>query len=146
MNRESWISDKGRVGNDIITPFKKLLRGKLLDWQKEFCSGVDKIHWMIEQVIFHFKNWQIMSICHRRLFTTFAATISAVIGSAKATGTRRLLWCLSCCQPRGCHGGDLELIQRLKRGEMGGGPQLLAGVALITPSGSAADSTIRSCS
>lgn len=71
MNRESWISDKGRVGNDIITPFKKLLRGKLLDWQKEFCSGVDKIHWMIEQVIFHFKNWQIMSICHRRLFTTF---------------------------------------------------------------------------
>jgi hypothetical protein len=42
--------------------------------------GVNKIRWMIEQVIAHFKNWKIMSTDYRRPFRTFAATISAVAG------------------------------------------------------------------
>jgi hypothetical protein len=34
--------------------------GELLDWQKEYNAEVNKIRWMIEQVISHFKNWTIM--------------------------------------------------------------------------------------
>jgi hypothetical protein len=48
--------------------------------QKEFNSGVDRIRWMIEQVISHFKNWKIMSTDYRHPFKTFATTISAVVG------------------------------------------------------------------
>jgi hypothetical protein len=80
MNPGNWIGDKGYVGNDMITPFKKPAGGELLNWQKEFNSGVNKIRWMIEQVISHFKNWKIMSTDYRRPFETFATTISAVVG------------------------------------------------------------------
>ena len=37
---------------------------ELLDWQKEFNTEVNKIRWMIEQVISHFENWTVM---HNRL-------------------------------------------------------------------------------
>ena len=43
----------------MITPFRKPAGGELLDWQKEYNSEVNKIRWMIEQVISHFKNWTI---------------------------------------------------------------------------------------
>ena len=32
----TWSGDKGYVGNNMITPFKKPSGGDLLDWQKEF--------------------------------------------------------------------------------------------------------------
>jgi len=80
MNPENWIGDKGYVGNDMITPFKKPAGGELLDWQKEFNRAVNKIRWMIEQVISHLKNWKIMTTDYRRPFDTFATTISAVVG------------------------------------------------------------------
>ena len=32
----NWLGDKGYVGNNMITPFKKPEGGELLDWQKEF--------------------------------------------------------------------------------------------------------------
>jgi DDE superfamily endonuclease/Helix-turn-helix of DDE superfamily endonuclease len=80
LNPGNWMGDKGYVGNDMITPFKKPARGELLNWQKEFNSGVNKIRWMIEQVISHFKNWKIMSTDYRRPFKTFSDTISAVVG------------------------------------------------------------------
>ena len=35
---------------------------------------------MIEQVISHFKNWTVMHTDYRLLLSTFATTISAVIG------------------------------------------------------------------
>jgi len=54
--------------------------GELLDWQKEFNTQVNKIRWVIEQVISHFKNWKIMHTDYRRPIDTFATTISAVIG------------------------------------------------------------------
>jgi hypothetical protein len=60
LNSENWIGDKGYVGNDMITPFKKPADGELLDWQKQFNAEVNKIRWVIEQVISHFKNWRIM--------------------------------------------------------------------------------------
>jgi hypothetical protein len=76
----NWIGDKGYVGNYMITPFKKPPGGELLDWQKEFNIQVNKIRWVIEQVISHFKNWRIMHTDYRRPIDTFATTISAVIG------------------------------------------------------------------
>jgi DDE superfamily endonuclease/Helix-turn-helix of DDE superfamily endonuclease len=80
LDPENWIGDKGYVGNGMITPFKRPSGGELLDWQKEFNTQVNKIRWVIEQVISHFKNWKIMHTDYRRPIDTFATTISAVIG------------------------------------------------------------------
>ena len=80
LNPKDWVGDKGYVGNGMITPFKKPAGGELLDWQKEFNAQVNKIRWMIEQVISHFKNWRIMHTDYRRPIETFTTTISAVIG------------------------------------------------------------------
>jgi hypothetical protein len=80
LNPKDWIGDKGYVGNDMITPIKKPAGGELLGWQKEFNAQVNKIRWVIEQVISHFKNWRIMHTDYRRPIDTFATTISAVIG------------------------------------------------------------------
>ena len=41
---------------------------------------VNKIRWMIEQVISHFKNWTIVHTDYRRPLKTFETTISAVVG------------------------------------------------------------------
>ena len=75
-----WIGDKGFVGNEMITPFKKPAGGELLGWQKEFNKQVNKIRWVIEQVIANFKTWRIMHTDYRRPVETFDVTISAVIG------------------------------------------------------------------
>jgi DDE superfamily endonuclease len=80
MDPANFTGDKGYIGNDMITPFKKPSGGKLLDWQKEFNTQVNKIRWRIEQVISHFKNWTIMHTDYRRPLETFPVTISAVIG------------------------------------------------------------------
>jgi len=74
-----WVGDKGYQGNDMITPFKKPSGGKLLDWQKEFNTQVNKIRYIIEQVIANFKTWRIMHTDYRRPLSTFSTTISAVI-------------------------------------------------------------------
>lgn len=80
MDPKNWIGDKGYVGNGMITPFRKPAGGELLGWQKEYNTRVNKIRWMIEQVISHFKNWTIVHTDYRRPIDTFATTISAVIG------------------------------------------------------------------
>jgi hypothetical protein len=48
---KDYVGDKGFVGNDMITPFRKPAGGELLDWQKEFNTQVNKIRWVIDQVI-----------------------------------------------------------------------------------------------
>jgi hypothetical protein len=75
----TWLGDKGYVGNNMITPFKKPSGGDLLDWQKEFNKQVNKIRYVIEQVIANFKTWRIMHTDYRRPLATFTTTISAVI-------------------------------------------------------------------
>ncbi len=79
LNPADWIGDKGCIGNEMITFFKKPAGGELFDWQKEFNSQVNKILWIIEQVISRFKNWRIVNTDYRRPIDTFATTISAVI-------------------------------------------------------------------
>jgi hypothetical protein len=75
----NWIGDKGYVGNSMITPIKKPQGRDLLDWEKEFNTQVNKIRWVIEQVIANFKTWRIMHTDYRRSIDTFRSTISAVI-------------------------------------------------------------------
>jgi hypothetical protein len=75
----NWMGDKGYVGNSMITPIRKPADRDLLDWEKEFNTQVNKIRYVIEQVIANFKTWRIMHTDYRRLLATFSTTISAVI-------------------------------------------------------------------
>jgi DDE superfamily endonuclease len=63
----------------MITPFRKPGGGELLDWQKEFNKQVNKIRYVIEQVIANFKTWRIMHTDYRRPLATFPETISAIV-------------------------------------------------------------------
>ena len=78
-NPRDWIGDKGYIGHNMITPFRKPAGSELLDWQKEFNTQVNKIRYIIEQVIANFKTWRIMHTDYRRPLATFPATISTVI-------------------------------------------------------------------
>jgi hypothetical protein len=75
-----WIGDKGYVGAGMITPIRKPAHRDLLDWEKEFNTAVNRIRYVVERAIAHFKNWRIMHTDYRRPLATFAQTISAVIG------------------------------------------------------------------
>ncbi len=48
--------------------------------RKEFSAQVNRIRYMIEQVIANFKTWRIMHTDYRRPLGTFDTTISAVVG------------------------------------------------------------------
>lgn len=75
----SWTGDKGYIGKDMITPIRKPAFRNLLDWEKEFNTKVNKIRYVIEQVIANFKTWRIMHTDYRRPLATFTVTISTVI-------------------------------------------------------------------
>lgn len=77
---DNWIGDKGYVGNDMITPYKKPLCRNLADWEKDYNTQINKVRYVIEQVIANFKTWRIMHTDYRRPLSTFAETISTVIG------------------------------------------------------------------
>ena len=62
----NWLGDKGYIGNNMLTPFRKPEGGELLDWQKEFNKQINKIRYVIEQVIANFKTWRIMHTDYRR--------------------------------------------------------------------------------
>ena len=55
------------------------------DWEKEFSTQVNKIRYLIEQVISYFYIWRIMHTDYRRPIGTFDTTISAVV-SCTSTG------------------------------------------------------------
>jgi hypothetical protein len=63
----------------MITPIRKPACRNLLNWEKEFSTQVNKIRYVIEQVIANFKTWRIMHTDYRRPLATFATTISTVI-------------------------------------------------------------------
>jgi DDE superfamily endonuclease/Helix-turn-helix of DDE superfamily endonuclease len=79
LDPTNWIGDKGYVGNDMLTPIKKPPHRELLDWEKEFNKQINKIRYVIERVIAHFKDWEIMHTDYRRPLNTFTETISTVI-------------------------------------------------------------------
>ena len=74
-----WLGDMGYIGNNMLTPFRKPAGGNLPDWQKEFNKQINRIRYVIEQVIANFKTWRIMHTDYRRPPATFATTISTVI-------------------------------------------------------------------
>jgi hypothetical protein len=76
----NWTGDKGYVGAGMLTPIKKPVHRDLLDWEKKFNTQVNKIRYVIEQIIANFKTWRIMHTDYRRPLATFATTISAVVG------------------------------------------------------------------
>ncbi|HZC00532.1 MAG TPA: transposase family protein [Gammaproteobacteria bacterium] len=51
LDPNNWIGDKGYVGNNMLTPIKKPACRDLLDWEKEFNKQINKIRYVIEQVI-----------------------------------------------------------------------------------------------
>lgn len=75
----TWLGDKGYIGNNMITPIRKPPNRELLDWEREFNTAVNKIRYVIEQVIANFKTWRIMHTDYRRPLHTFRQTISTVI-------------------------------------------------------------------
>jgi hypothetical protein len=79
LDPSNWMGDKGYVGNDMITPIKKPAHRGLLDWEKEFNTGVNKIRYQIEQTIANLKTWRILHTDYRRPLSTFDTIISTVI-------------------------------------------------------------------
>lgn len=79
MQPNLWIGDKGYVGNDMTTPIKKPTHRDLLDWEKEYNTEINKVRYVIEQVIANFKTWRILHTDYRRPLKTFNETISTVI-------------------------------------------------------------------
>lgn len=60
-------------------PLKLRNSRELLDWEKEFNTGVNKIRYLIEQTIANLKTWRILHTDYRRPLSTFTTTISTVI-------------------------------------------------------------------
>ncbi len=75
-----WIGDKGYIGSGMITPIRKPAHRDLLDWEKEFNTAVNRIRYVVERAIANFKTWRIMHTDYRRPLSTFAQTISVVVG------------------------------------------------------------------
>jgi hypothetical protein len=75
----NWMGDKGYIGNDMITPIRKPAHRKLLDWEKEFNTAVNKIRYLIERTIANFKTWRILHTDYRRPLATFTTTIATVV-------------------------------------------------------------------
>jgi len=76
----NWTGDKGYVGTGMLTPIKKPAHRDLLDWERKFNTQINKIRYVIEQIIANFKTWRIMHTDYRRPLATFATTIAAVVG------------------------------------------------------------------
>lgn len=79
LDPSQWIGDKGYVGNGMLTPIKKPECRELLDWEREFNSQVNKLRYVVEQVIANLKTWRIFHTDYRRPLKTFKETISTVI-------------------------------------------------------------------
>jgi hypothetical protein len=79
MDPSKWVGDKGYVGNGMLTPIKKPKHRELLDWEKEFNTQINKIRYVIERTIAHFKTWRILHTDYRRPLNTFTQTIDTVI-------------------------------------------------------------------
>ncbi len=79
LDPRTWIGDKGYVGQDMLTPIKKPAHRRLLDWEIEFNRQVNKIRYVIEQVIANFKTWRILHTDYRRPLESFRETIDTVI-------------------------------------------------------------------
>jgi hypothetical protein len=79
LDPSNWMGDKGYIGGGMLTPIRKPKHRKLLEHEKEFNRGVNKIRYMIERTIANFKTWRILHTDYRRPLSTFTETITTVI-------------------------------------------------------------------
>lgn len=73
------LGDKGYVGCDMITPYKKPKGGQLLDRQKAFNQQINSIRAAVERGIANLKTWRILHTDYRRPFRTFKKACRAAI-------------------------------------------------------------------
>jgi hypothetical protein len=78
LGEDNAIGDKGYIGTGITTPFRKPAGGELVKWQKEFNTSINKIRYVIERAIAHFKTWRCMHTDYRRPKHTYATAFNAV--------------------------------------------------------------------
>jgi hypothetical protein len=78
LGDENAFGDKGYLGTGITVPYRKPAGGELLDWQKEFNTTINKIRYVIERAIAHFKTWRCMHTDYRRPKRTYATAFEAV--------------------------------------------------------------------
>ncbi|WP_245614499.1 transposase family protein [Actinokineospora inagensis] len=76
----TWLGDKGHIGSDMITPFRKPREREQPRWRKDVNFHHNKIRVAVERVIAHLKTWRVLHTDYRRPPNTFPATITAVIG------------------------------------------------------------------
>jgi hypothetical protein len=50
----------------MLTPIRKPAHRDLLEWEKEFNTQINKIRYVIEQIIANFKTWRTMHTDYRR--------------------------------------------------------------------------------
>jgi hypothetical protein len=78
LHKDNAIGDKGYIGTGITTPYRKPADGELVDWQKEFNTSINKIRYVIERTIAHYKTWRCMHTDYRRPERTYATAFNAV--------------------------------------------------------------------
>ncbi|MDS1270904.1 transposase family protein [Lipingzhangella sp. LS1_29] len=78
LNSSNSTGDKGYIGVGPITPFRKPQGGELLGWQDEFNTNINKIRYVIERAIAHFKTWRCMFTDYRRPLRSYATAFRAV--------------------------------------------------------------------
>jgi hypothetical protein len=79
LDPSKWIGDKGYIGNGMLTPIRKPAHRELLDWEKEFNTQINKVRYVVERTIAHFKTWRILHTDYRRPLKTFTETIDTVV-------------------------------------------------------------------
>ncbi|MGQ4614608.1 transposase family protein [Nocardia sp. R7R-8] len=62
------------------TPIRKPRGAEFYDSDREYNTAISSVRQMIERVIANLKTWRILHTDYRRPFTTFATTISTVLG------------------------------------------------------------------
>ncbi|HZC03529.1 MAG TPA: transposase family protein [Gammaproteobacteria bacterium] len=78
LGDENALGDKGYLGTGITVPYRRPAGGKLLNWQKEFNTTINKIRYVIERAIAYFKTWRCMHTDYRRPKRTYATAFEAV--------------------------------------------------------------------
>ncbi len=63
----------------MLTPIKKSEHRTLSDWEKEYNTQINKVRYVIEQTIAHFKTRRILHTDYRRPLKSFRETITTVI-------------------------------------------------------------------
>lgn len=78
LDPAATIADKGYLGTGALTPFRKPPGGELLDWHRRFNADLNRIRYVVERAIAHFKTWRSMHTDYRRPLRTYRAAFETV--------------------------------------------------------------------